>query len=177
MDYYHKFWLWKAFDTLHSSSKSKYDIKLYFSSAGESELTIAKQYIKENQGKFSKLVITWHSMGADDAVELAQLMKEEKINVDLLAIIDLQSVWIDSTNISNNVKKSVNYRQYHWMGSLNWDIISWDSGVTNNYLINTYQDMTGIFGYNNTSCFEEDLTHTTIDDMVAPFIVDSIREL
>ncbi len=146
-------WLWVALETLRSSSRNKYDTKLYFSSAGESELDMALKYVKERKWKYNKLVIIWHSMWADDSVEFSQMLDKEEINVDLLATIDLQSV-VDSTNVPDNVKKAVNYRQYHFFSWLpNWDELTWDENKVTNYLVNSRNG--------------KELDHWTIDDAYA----------
>jgi RHS repeat-associated protein len=104
-------WLWKLLDRFSDNKNvttklfyTPYIIPWYWRD-------LAREYINENKDKFTRIIILWHSMWADAAVELSQELYEDKINVDLLVTIDLQSMFYDTTTIESNTLKAINYYQ------------------------------------------------------------------
>lgn len=163
---YEKESIWKI---LNSFDSNNFDTKLYNSSLTKlwNEKWNALQYIEKNKNNFDKLILIWHSLWADNSVEISHKLKQKKINIDLLLTIDLQAI-SDTTNIPSNVLKARNYYQENdGIMNLEGDILyleKWNQ-ITNlkNIKANHYCDI--------NSCTDKSkqnitLYHTTIDDLL-----------
>jgi len=161
------------------SDQENVDTKLYYSSATKlwSEKGDAMDYIISNQKKYNKLVIIWHSLWADNAVELSNSLKDKWINVNLLLTIDLQA-YIDTTKVKSNTLNAINYYQTHITSSANWDIITkskWNNVTTiKNIKANNYCDIYDCF---NGLIENEKLYHTNIDDFLYRKVTTDVNNI
>lgn len=165
-DEYQNHWVWMILDWFVNNNN--FDTKLYYSSATKfgSEKWDAQDYIIKNKDNFNNLVIVWHSLWADNAVELSNSLNNEGIQVNLLLTIDLQAYW-DTTNVKSNTLNAVNYYQTHFISSANWDplkLSTWNN-ITNlkNIKTNNYCDINECY---NWTIDNETLYHTNIDDFL-----------
>ena len=192
--------LWKGWDITGEVDRSEYGnygvwmalnwfsddknvtSKLYYSSTFSpwSGVDSALQYIEENRKKFDRIVLLWHSIGADNAVELSEKLYMESIPVDLLITIDLQAFW-DSTTVSSNVSTAINYYQDNWWDlnpqniiNPNWDLLNlaeWN-WVTNLQNIDASSYCT--FEKCPNPRWEQTFYHTDIDENLSDRVIRDI---
>ena len=85
-----------------------------------SSVNNALAFVKDNYTKGEKVVIYGYSYGGDFAVELAQSLKKEGIEVDLLVTVDASDGPIGNVTVNDvipdNVKNAVNFFQNNKSG-------------------------------------------------------------
>ncbi len=140
-----------------------------------SEKWDAINYIIENKGKFNKIVLVWHSLWADNVIEIAKELKNEWVNINLLLTVDLQAV--NSTNsISDNVKVAKNYYQTNWNSVVNWDPLVLGENNSSTNLVNQITNDTCYDGKCTNINQSREIFHTTIDDELEGVLVNDIHK-
>ncbi len=168
-------WIWSLL-TYFASNYKNTNVKWYNSSVTKlgSEKWDALDNIMDNQWKYDKLVLLWHSVGADNAVEISQILNEKGINVNLMVTIDLQSAW-DTTTIYDNVEVAKNYYQTNWNASANGDILSLDKDINTTKLSNIDASSSCMVNKCPSDKFDYKYYHTDIDDKLGDNVL--IRDI
>ena len=176
-DGYSQAWIGQILNTFRAHKNTT--VKGYYPSATKlgSEKWDAYDYALENKGKYNKLVLMWHSLWADNVVELANELKKQGINVDLLITIDLQAV-VNTTEVPDNVWIAKNYYQTNFTSAANWESLSlanWNSTTKlTNTVVNTTCDIKKCTNPDQAI----DLHHTDIDDeLTIPVVKDIFHSI
>ena len=181
-DKYSESWIWSIINNVSDKNTIS---KLYHTNTFSPSdwITDAYNYIKQNRMTFDKIIILWHSMGADNAVELSDKLFNDSIEVDMLITLDLQSYW-DSTEIHSNVLSARNYYQSNFLDTEwspvefinpNWDFLytAWWNSITDLTNINATQ-YCNVQQCPNDS-WSQTLYHTTIDQWLSGIISREIQ--
>jgi len=142
----------------------------------------AESYILANKDKYNKIIILWHSEWADSAVELANKLWENNVNVDLLVTIDLQA-FFDTNKVESNTKIAYNFYQsngvLNWKDfspiNFNWDLLTKDKSNTNTYIVNMQVDSYCNLHSCNNGEENKELWHRALDDALKPLLKDVFK--
>ncbi|MDD3302389.1 MAG: hypothetical protein PHN31_02460, partial [Candidatus Gracilibacteria bacterium] len=163
----------ESFDKSYNSS---IDIKQYESGLIFSTVGMARNYVLDNKDKYDKYIIIGHSLGADNAVELANSLDEDNIKINLLLTIDLQAVY-DTTTVNDNTLKAVNYYQTNSSSIVNGAELNIDKNntITNlsNNEINSSCDLYACDYFHQGEKFG----HTYLDDKLENQIKSQINNI
>jgi RHS repeat-associated protein len=129
----------------------------------------ALKFIEDNYSEGEKIIIYGYSWGGDNAVELTETLKEKGYDVDLLIVVDGAKGplsgdlgdWVDR-EIPDNTKEVTNYYQTNpsRIRSRGNEAKAKDSKKTN---------------VMNVKVTTEDITHSNIDEEVAPLVEEEIK--
>ncbi len=148
---------------LNQANSSKYITKAYKSDHYGNTIDQATEFIASQQWKYNKLVILWHSLWGDNAVNIASELDNRNIDVNLLITLDIKSVYENDT-IYSNVQKAVNYYQNNDEFPRNWEDLETS-------LFNKTTDLQNILMNEFNG---EKLYHVTIDDALSDTIYNTI---
>jgi hypothetical protein len=144
-------------------------VKAYKSDHFWNSVDEALNYI--NNKEFNKIIILWHSLWWDNAINLVNKLDSNNINVELLITLDIKSFYENDT-ITNNVNYAYNYHQsidessnLHWIRVLDWEDI--EKSLFNN---NSNIKNMNIESYN-----WHKISHTNIDDLLVDEVVKIIN--
>ncbi len=167
--------------------KNNTDITTLFlrSDLFENDIKSALKYI--NDSEYNSIVLLGHSLWANSAVELTQILNKNDIDVSLLVTLDIcgwYACFSTENEVPNNVLKTVNYYQENdvtvkdipWLYNKPlWQIIDWKNPVLipNHFDKRLYGE--DLVNQDITNTLIKDSYHTTIDNDLVDIIYNLIN--
>jgi RHS repeat-associated protein len=158
-------WLIDTINWVNDYDSNKYITKLYKSDHYGISIDLATDYIISMEWKYDNLVIVWHSLWWDNAVNITNNLNADNIDVDLLITLDIKAFYENDT-IYDNVLTAINYYQNNDEFPRNWEDLEKaffnDTTYLENYLIEEVN--------------WEKVYHTTIDNALSDVLLNLIKQ-